>query len=163
MINGSFIKIVSCSIGIILVFSGCSSDASYQGEVQTFEKNTLLQVESAVQPVKQMDSSPKQNSNINQEDIIDVLQVVEDVVDVISVPAVQKQEVEPVVISEPEPEPEPENTSSYICSSNTYNCPDFSTHDEAQSAYEYCGGVSNDIHKLDRDKDGEACETLSKN
>ena len=58
-------------------------------------------------------------------------------------------------ISEPKPE-----SKGYICSSNTYNCTDFSSHSEAQSIYESCGGVSNDIHQLDRDKDGEACETL---
>jgi len=47
-----------------------------------------------------------------------------------------------------------------ICSYNAYNCPDFSTHAEAQKVYEFCGGVSNDIHRLDRDKDGVACESL---
>ncbi|MCK4524822.1 MAG: excalibur calcium-binding domain-containing protein [Candidatus Andersenbacteria bacterium] len=26
--------------------------------------------------------------------------------------------------------------------------------------YEYCGGLKNDIHRLDRDKDGSACESL---
>jgi len=52
------------------------------------------------------------------------------------------------------------NTSNYICSYNAYNCTDFTTHAEAQAVYEYCGGVNNDIHQLDRDKDGQACETL---
>ena len=47
-----------------------------------------------------------------------------------------------------------------ICSYNAYNCSDFSTHAEAQSVFEYCGGVSNDIHRLDADKDGLACESL---
>ncbi len=51
----------------------------------------------------------------------------------------------------------PEGTT---CSSNTYNCSDFKTHAEAQAVYEYCGGVSNDIHKLDADGDGQACESL---
>ena len=32
--------------------------------------------------------------------------------------------------------------------------------EEAQAAYEYCGGVSIDIHGLDRDKDGSAFESL---
>jgi len=50
--------------------------------------------------------------------------------------------------------------TSCDCSSNKYNCGDFSTHNEAQSVYDCCGGVSNDIHRLDRDKDGSACETL---
>ena len=56
--------------------------------------------------------------------------------------------------------PPSENTSNYICSYNAYNCSDFSTHNEAQSVYESCGGVANDIHRLDRDKDGLACESL---
>ena len=50
--------------------------------------------------------------------------------------------------------------SLYVCSYNAYNCDDFSTHRQAQRVYEYCGGVGNDVHKLDRDKDGLACETL---
>ncbi len=53
-----------------------------------------------------------------------------------------------------------QSTSGYSCSANIYNCTDFSTHAEAQSVYEMCGGVSNDIHRLDQDKDGEACESL---
>jgi micrococcal nuclease len=47
-----------------------------------------------------------------------------------------------------------------ICSYNAYNCSDFSTHVEAQEVFEYCGGVNNDIHRLDADKDGIACENL---
>ncbi len=50
--------------------------------------------------------------------------------------------------------------SNVICSYNAYNCSDFSTHAEAQRVYECCGGVSNDVHRLDGDKDGVACETL---
>jgi len=46
------------------------------------------------------------------------------------------------------------------CNSNVYNCIDFKTHTEAQATYDYCGGVNNDIHRLDQDKDGEACESL---
>ena len=53
-----------------------------------------------------------------------------------------------------------QTNSSYVCSYNAYNCSDFQTHSEAQAVYEQCGGVSNDIHKLDQDKDGLACETL---
>ncbi len=55
---------------------------------------------------------------------------------------------------------EPEPTPKYTCSYNAYNCDDFSTHRQAQGVYEYCGGISNDVHGLDRDKDGSACETL---
>lgn len=52
------------------------------------------------------------------------------------------------------------DTGGYTCSHNAYNCGDFSTHLEAQTAYDACGGVNNDIHRLDQDKDGEACESL---
>lgn len=51
-------------------------------------------------------------------------------------------------------------TEEIICSYNAYNCSDFSTHAEAQSVFEYCGGIDNDIHRLDGDNDGIACESL---
>ena len=51
-------------------------------------------------------------------------------------------------------------SAGYSCSSNIYNCSDFATHDQAQAVYDSCGGVSNDIHRLDGNKDGEACESL---
>jgi len=60
-------------------------------------------------------------------------------------------------ISTPFQEPAP---TGYTCSYNAYNCSDFYTHQEAQSVYEMCGGVNNDVHALDRDKDGLACESL---
>ena len=44
------------------------------------------------------------------------------------------------------------------CNSNIYNCDDFSTHAKAQACFEYCGGINNDIHWLDGDDDGIACE-----
>ena len=53
-----------------------------------------------------------------------------------------------------------DETSGCSCSGNVYNCDDFGTHREAQACYEKCGGVNNDVHQLDRDKDGSACETL---
>ncbi|MCI0532684.1 thermonuclease family protein [bacterium] len=46
------------------------------------------------------------------------------------------------------------------CISNIYNCTDFTTQAEAQNIYDSCGGAGNDIHKLDQNKDGEACESL---
>tara|TARA_Y100000310_G_C20581556_1_gene763255 strand:+ start:173 stop:886 length:714 start_codon:yes stop_codon:yes gene_type:complete len=46
------------------------------------------------------------------------------------------------------------------CSGNVYNCGDFLTHTEAQAVFEKCGGVSNDVHELDSDEDGIACESL---
>lgn len=54
----------------------------------------------------------------------------------------------------------PQKQTNYICSYNAYNCSDFSTHNEAQAIYESCGGVNNDVHGLDRDRDGLACESL---
>jgi micrococcal nuclease len=50
-------------------------------------------------------------------------------------------------------------SGNWECSSNTYNCSDFSTQAEAQSVLESCG-MEIDIHKLDRDGDGVACESL---
>jgi len=54
----------------------------------------------------------------------------------------------------------PDSPEDYICDSNFYNCVDFKTKAEAQDVFEVCGGLSNDIHRLDRDNDGLACETL---
>jgi endonuclease YncB( thermonuclease family) len=64
--------------------------------------------------------------------------------------------------SQPQPAPVPSSTpaSNYSCSANTYNCTDFSTHAEAQAVFDMCGGTGHDIHKLDSNKDGEACESL---
>ena len=46
------------------------------------------------------------------------------------------------------------------CSYNAYDCDDFDTQIEAQAVYYACGGISNDIHWLDGDNDGIACEVL---
>ena len=56
--------------------------------------------------------------------------------------------------------PGPVNGASCDCSGNTLNCTDFSTHAGAQACFQACGGVNNDVHGLDRDKDGSACESL---
>jgi hypothetical protein len=50
----------------------------------------------------------------------------------------------------------------YICDHDAYNCSDFSTHAEAQAAFDYCSvNGFGDIHGLDGgDKDGMACESL---
>lgn len=47
------------------------------------------------------------------------------------------------------------------CSGDTYNCSDFSSHADAQACFNYCvsQGVG-DIHKLDQNNDGNACESL---
>ena len=47
------------------------------------------------------------------------------------------------------------------CSGNIYNCEDFATQAAAQACYEYCiAQGQGDIHDLDRDNDGIACEEL---
>lgn len=58
-----------------------------------------------------------------------------------------------------EPEPEPQQ-QEWTCSYNAYNCSDFSSQFQAQSVFEQCGGINNDIHRLDGDNDGKACESL---
>ncbi len=45
------------------------------------------------------------------------------------------------------------------CSYNRYNCKDFSGHTAAQACYDYCISLGKgDIHQLDGDKNGIACE-----
>lgn len=41
-----------------------------------------------------------------------------------------------------------------------YNCEDFKTWEQAQEVFESAGGIENDVHRLDRDGDGIACENL---
>lgn len=54
-----------------------------------------------------------------------------------------------------------DQSSDIICSSNVYNCSDFSTQADAQEVYDHCMVVvGSDIHALDSDDDGEACESL---
>lgn len=54
-----------------------------------------------------------------------------------------------------------ETQNVYNCSGNIYNCGDFKFHNEAQKVFEYCQKiVGKDIHKLDRDNNNVACESL---
>ena len=47
------------------------------------------------------------------------------------------------------------------CSGDNYKCEDFSTHIEAQRCFDYCiSQGAGDIHRLDQDNDGDACEGL---
>jgi len=56
-------------------------------------------------------------------------------------------------------EPDPQNVSSCDCYANIYNCKDFDTQREAQECYERCLSLTGgDIHWLDDDSDGKACE-----
>jgi len=43
-----------------------------------------------------------------------------------------------------------------------YNCSDFATQPEAQRFYDKAGGVTKDTNRLDRDKNGVACQDLPK-
>jgi SH3-like domain-containing protein len=54
-------------------------------------------------------------------------------------------------------------TSSAVCgcSGNIYNCSNFGSQGAAQACYEYClEQIGWDVHDLDRDNDGWACEAL---
>ncbi len=76
------------------------------------------------------------------------------------------QDIQPTTtVDEPETQPEQQpsetTTNNCECSSDSYNCKDFSTHAQAQSVYECCmTQVGYDVHGLDGDDDGKACESL---
>ena len=53
--------------------------------------------------------------------------------------------------------PGPQGTF-HQCRVNAYDCRDFSSQFEAQAVYWACGGRENDLHRLDRDRNGWACE-----
>ena len=46
------------------------------------------------------------------------------------------------------------------CSIDLYNCGNFPSQNAAQTMFDQCGGVDNDIHQLDKDGDGVVCESL---
>ena len=61
----------------------------------------------------------------------------------------------------PTPMPMPTMAMQYICSSDAYNCSDFATQAEAQAVFDYCVNLGfGDIHRLDGDGNGKACESL---
>jgi hypothetical protein len=69
----------------------------------------------------------------------------------------------PNITSTPFPTAVPSNTIEAVCAcyGNIYNCDDFSTHNSAQRCYEYCISLGyGDVHRLDGDSDGSACEDL---
>lgn len=48
-----------------------------------------------------------------------------------------------------------------LCSGDLYNCSDFQTQAAAQACFDFCVSVgAGDIHRLDRDNNGVACESL---
>lgn len=47
------------------------------------------------------------------------------------------------------------------CNSDVYNCGNFTTQEKAQIVFDYCKQQgAGDIHGLDKDGNGKACETL---
>lgn len=46
------------------------------------------------------------------------------------------------------------------CSKNNLNCGNFEYQEDAQEVFEECGGLEDDVHRLDGDKDGLVCESL---
>lgn len=49
--------------------------------------------------------------------------------------------------------------SDCTCTGNAYNCVDFATGNEAQACYQHCLDVTGfDVHWLDDDRDGSACD-----
>jgi micrococcal nuclease len=71
-------------------------------------------------------------------------------------------EATPIIISTSTSDNSGNNTNAVCsCSSNSYDCGNFSTHSAAQACFDYCRSLGKaDIHKLDKDKDGSACEDL---
>ena len=69
----------------------------------------------------------------------------------------------PIPTSTPTPTitPTPSATPVCICAYDAYDCAGFTTHAEAQACFNDCIRVyAGDIHLLDSDGDGEACESL---
>lgn len=53
------------------------------------------------------------------------------------------------------------NNLPFDCSANIYNCSDFDSQGKAQEMFNYCLGINTgDVHDLDRDNNGLACESL---
>lgn len=76
----------------------------------------------------------------------------------IYLPIVIKSEVVVALTPTPPVEPTPGPCN---CSGDLYNCSDFTSQSSAQACYEYCLAVTGlDIHRLDVDSDGVACESL---
>ena len=53
------------------------------------------------------------------------------------------------------------HTGMYRCSGIDYDCGNFGNWSSAQACFQYClETVGYDVHRLDRDNDGIACELL---
>lgn len=75
-----------------------------------------------------------------------------------SAPPADTPEPTPLPTAVPQPTSPP--TPACDCSYDRYNCSDFGTQGEAQACYDYCLPIAGDIHDLDKDNDGLACESL---
>lgn len=53
-----------------------------------------------------------------------------------------------------------DGSEDFMCLEDSYNCGDFETQEQAQELFVQCGGADNDIHRLDSDGNGVACEGL---
>lgn len=59
------------------------------------------------------------------------------------------------------PQPTAPSQAVCACHADTYNCGDFSTQAQAQACFNYCVSLGRgDIHRLDGDGNGRACESL---
>jgi hypothetical protein len=80
-------------------------------------------------------------------------------------PAAPVTPLPPPPTAEPPPPPSapPEAPQAAVCECgyDAYNCSSFGTHNTAQACFNYCRSLGvGDIHRLDRDNDGSACESL---
>jgi hypothetical protein len=67
----------------------------------------------------------------------------------------------PTVTRTPLPTPTPPYRTECNCDGDLYNCDDFVSQLEAQTCLEYCKAPGyGDIHKLDPDGNGIACEGM---
>ena len=67
----------------------------------------------------------------------------------------------PVATVAPTPTATVQPTGPCACTSNLYNCGDFDTQAGAQACFDWCMGQgAGDVHQLDSDGDGVACESL---
>ncbi len=69
----------------------------------------------------------------------------------------------PTPTSTPTQTPTPTEPAAVVCGchSDLYNCSDFGSQASAQACFNYCmAGGWGDVHRLDTDDDGVACESL---
>lgn len=67
----------------------------------------------------------------------------------------------PTATATPTLVPTPGGVGDCACTGDLYNCPDFPNQGAAQACLEHClNETGQDIHRLDQDNDGTACESL---